>query len=83
MDRIVIAAIILIVSWIAMAYLGWTLSRQWNKPKIDDFGTAGSLIVCTDDPDGPYIFFESGIPIDELLKHDTVKLSVREFTSQK
>lgn len=67
--------------FVAMA--SWILGYISHKPKADDFGTAGSLIVCTDDPDGPYIFFESGVPIDELLKHDVVKLSVREFTSQK
>lgn len=78
MDQILIC-IIMLICWV----LGIVVGRcSMTKYKKNDFGTAGSLIVCTDDPDGPYIFFESGIPIDELLKHDTVKLSVREFTSQ-
>ena len=78
MDQILVC-IIMLICWVLGIVVGCCLMTKYKK----DFGTAGSLIVCTDDPDGPYIFFESGIPIDELLKHDTVKLSVREFTSQK
>ena len=79
MDQIIVC-IFMLICWILGIMVGRCSMAKYKK---NDFGTAGSLIVCTDDPDGPYIFFESGIPIDELLKHDTVKLSVREFTSQK
>lgn len=66
-----------------VAMASWVLGYISHKPKTDNADTAGTLIVCTDDPDGQYIFFESAIPIDELLKHETVKLSVIESPSQK
>lgn len=78
-----IALVIMGVTLLVIFFVAGYVFCMRDKKKTNDFGTAGSLIVYTDDPDGPYIFFESGIPIDELLKHDTVKLSVREFTSQK
>ena len=78
MDQILVC-IIMLICWVLGIVVGRCSMTKYKK----DFGTAGSLIVCMDDPDGPYIFFESGVPIDELLKYDTVTLSVREFASQK
>lgn len=78
-----IALVILGVTLLIIFFVAGYVFCMIDKKKTNDFGTAGTLIVCMDDPDGPYIFFESGVPIDELLKHDTVTLSVREFTSQK
>ena len=71
MDRIVIMAIMLVVSWVAMAYLGWILSRRWNKPE-----TVGTLRIYTGDPDDVYMTLESYVIPEYIMAQKEVTLSV-------
>ena len=71
MDQIVIMAIMLIVSWAVMCYLGWTMSRRWNKTE-----TVGTLRIYTGDPDGVYMTLESYVIPDYIMTQKEVTLSV-------
>lgn len=71
MDQIVIMAIMLVVSWVAMVYLGWTLSRRWNKPE-----TVGTLRIYIGDPDGLYMTLESYVIPEYIMTQKEVTLSV-------
>ena len=71
MDQIVIMAIMLIVSWVIMCYLGWMLSRRWNKTE-----TVGTLRIYTGDPDGVYMTLESYVTPEYIMTQKEVTLSV-------
>ena len=71
MEHYILMAIMLIVSWVAMVYLGWTMSRRWNKTE-----TVGTLRIYTGDPDGVYMALESYVIPEYIMTQKEVTLSV-------
>ena len=71
MEHYILIAIMLMVSWAAMGYLGWNRARAWKNPE-----TVGTLRIYTGDPDGVYMTLESYVVPEYIMTQKVVTLSV-------
>lgn len=70
----VIAVMILVVVFFIGFLIGKATVEKHHKKNMPDI--CGTILIETSDPDGPYLFLDLEIPIDQIGSRDLVTCKV-------
>lgn len=59
-----------------MLLLLLTINRAFEPDHSEDVPVIGTILIETSDPDGPFLFLDLSIPVDQIGTHSMVRCKV-------
>lgn len=59
-----------------MLLLLFTINRAFEPDHSEDVPVIGTILIETSDPDGPFLFLDLSMPVDQIGTHSMVRCKV-------
>lgn len=59
-----------------MLLLLLTINRAFEPDHSEDVPVIGTILIETSDPDGPFLFLDLSMPVDQICTHSMVRCKV-------